>query len=190
MKKNIFLLTFIVTFILTFFFPMSYTSAQTQNSFLPELKLNDKQKQAESLSFSEIALVLFPFNPILMIDNDKFYAGITKEISLGFIPYGRISAEYSLVFRETHLNQLRFSYNYDFLLEAGDFAAFLLTAGGGYFTDFDKTGYFPQASLAILFPITDDIATNPYIKFRYAFVNDNKGDVYDLSFGLGLYFSP
>jgi len=164
--------------------------AQQVNSFIPELKLKDKSRQTESLSAGDVALALFPFNPILMIDNKKFYAGITKEVSLGFIPYGRLSAEYSLVFRETHLNQLRFSYNYDFVMEAADFAALLLTAGGGYFTDFEKEGYFPQAALAILFPITDGIATNPYIKFRYTFVNDNKGDVYDFSLGLGLYISP
>lgn len=184
MKKYFLLAIFLLVFV-----PVKLYS-QTGNDLIPKMKLNDKQIVTESLSFSEVALALFPLNPILMIDNGKFYAGITKEISLGFIPYGRISAEYSLVFREKYLNQLRFSYNYDFVIEAGDFAAVLLTAGGGYFTDFNKDGYFPQTSLAILFPITDDIATNPYIKFRYAFVNDNKGDVYDLSFGLGLYFSP
>jgi len=176
--------------VITFLFLSENVFAQKSLSSINDNKLNLLTDRSESQSFYKTGLALFPLNPILLVDNKKFYVGITKEVSFGFYPVGRISAEYSLIFRETHLNHLRFSYNYDFLIETGDFAALFLSAGGGYFTDFDKSGYFPQTSLGILFPITDNIATNPYVKFRYTFVNDNKGDLYDLSFGLGLYISP
>lgn len=163
-----------------------------QNIYTPKLSLSHQKKSsaAESISFYKFMIMVFPLNPEFLIENKKFYAGITKEVSLGFFPYGRLSSEYSLIFRETRVNHLRFSYNYDFAIEAGDFAAFVITAGGGYFTDFNKEGYFPQLSFALLFPLTDNIATNPYIKFRHTFITDkDESDISDLSFGFGLYIS-
>lgn len=141
-------------------------------------------KKAES-SVVDVAIFLFPLNPILLVENKKFYAGITKEFSIGQYPYGRIACEYSLIFRETHLNQLRFSYNYDFVLETGDFAAFMLTTGAGYFTDFNKEGYFPQASFNVLVAVHDNIGIDPYLKFRYTIMTDsNESNIFDMSFGL------
>ena len=159
---------------------------------IPPLSMNPKDKSSTlaAESFGEVALALFPLNPILMIEGDKFYAGLTKEVSFGYFPYGRVAAEYSLIFRETRVNHLRFSYNYDIVLEAGDFAAFFLTLGGGYFTDFKKEGYFPQLSLSMLIAFTDNLGTNPYIKLRHTFMNDSKkSDISDLSLGLSLYVS-
>ena len=145
-------------------------------------------QQSESVSFGEVALILFPVNPILLIENEKFYVGITKEISFGAFPYGRIAAEYSLIFRDTRLNHLRFSYNYDFALEARDLGAVLLSLGGGYFTDFNKEGYFPQVSFGLLFPVMENVAANPYLKLRHTFMTDaNESDISDLSLGFGLY---
>jgi two-component system alkaline phosphatase synthesis response regulator PhoP len=126
----------------------------------------------------------------LLIENKKFYAGFTKEISYGKFPYGRLALEYSFIFRETRLNHLRASYNFDIPLETGDFFAFLISVGGGYFTDFDKEGYFPQASLSLLLPFSDEIGSMPYIKFRHTFMTDkSKSDISDFSLGLGLYIS-
>lgn len=129
--------------------------------------------------------IFFPLNPILMIENEKFYVGITKEFSIGKFPYGRLAAEYSLIFRETHVNQLRFSYNFDIPLVAGDFAALMLSAGGGYFTDFDKKGYFPQLSVGLLLPATEVITANLYFKTRYTIMDDkSKSNIFDVTFGL------
>lgn len=153
------------------------------------LKLNSREKAEESLGFSKVLLLAFPLNPILMIEGKRFYAGITKDVSFGNYPYGRISLEYSLIFRQTYLNQVRASYNYDFGLESGDFAALILSVGGGYFTDFKMTGYFPQLSLSMLFPITDNIATLPYIKVRETFMTKGDPDIFDFSFGFGMYVS-
>lgn len=106
-------------------------------------------------SWSTVAVisVLFPFNPVFMLEDKRFYAGITKEFSFGKFPFGRIAAEYSLIFRETHLNHLRFSYNYDIPLSRGDIAAVLLSVGGGYFTDFLSTGSFLSHHLTFSFPL-------------------------------------
>lgn len=157
---------------------------------LPPLRFHGPAgtQQSASASFGEIALILFPVNPVLLIENEKFYVGITKEISLGAYPYGRVAAEYSLIFRDTRLNHLRFSYNYDFALEARDLGAVLLSVGGGYFTDFSKEGYFPQVSFGLLFPVFENVAANPYLKLRHTFMTDaNESDISDLSLGFGLY---
>lgn len=157
---------------------------------LPKLSMKtiEKNDLQNAESFDAVLLALFPLNPILMIEGNKFYAGITKEVSFGKYPYGRLAAEYSLIFRETRLNHLRFSYNYDIAIEARDFGAFLFSFGGGYFTDFHKEGIFPQALIGILFALTDGIGTNPYVKIRHTFMTDSgESDITDLSFGLGLY---
>ncbi len=126
---------------------------------------------------------------MLLVENEKVYAGVTKEFSVGRFPYGRVAAEYSLIFRETKINQLRFSYNYDIPLSAGDIAAFMLSVGGGYFTDFDKTGYFPQLSFGLLLAASDHVAVHAYTKVRNTFVTeDNESDIFDLSLGFGSSF--
>ncbi len=154
------------------------------------LKFHSKENTAMSSGLLKAGLIVFPFNPIVLIEDKKFYAGFTKEISYGKFPYGRIALEYSLIIRETRLNHLRASYNFDIPLETGDFFAFLISVGGGYFTDFDKEGYFPQASLSLLLPFSDEIGSMPYIKFRHTFMTDkSKSDISDFSLGLGLYIS-
>lgn len=182
---------FYTTVLFIIFTGRSY-SQNLKKSFVREPAKNPGLIESNSsLSALGITTFLFPLNPILLIENKKFYAGITKEISAGIFPYGRIACEYSLIFRETHLNQLRFSYNYDFPIETGDFAAVMITAGGGYFTDFSKEGFFPQMSLNALIAADDHIGIDPYVKFRYTVMTDsNESNIFDLSFGLAsiIYF--
>ncbi len=171
---------------------ISETAYSQSNNFIPDeinLKLNSKENNAASNGFLKAALLAFPINPVLLIEDKRFYAGITKDVSFGSFPYGRISLEYSLIFRNTNLNQIRASYNYDIGLESGDLYALILSIGGGYFTDFKKTGYFPQASLSLLLPVTDNLASLPYIKVRETFMTKNDPDIFDFSFGFGLYVS-
>ena len=147
--------------------------------------LIDRSESGFSFNTAKTIALLFPFNPIFLIENKKFYVGITKEISLGKFPYGRLAAEYSLIFRETHLNQLRFSYNFDIPLETSDFAVFMLSLGGGYFTDFSKEGYFPQASLNLIIPFDNVIGMSTYLKFRNTFITEeNESDIFDFSLGI------
>lgn len=157
--------------------------------FFKDSQIINTVKENSTLNTLELVSILFPVNPILLIENKKFYVGITKEFSLIFYPIGRLAAEYSLIFRKTDLNQLRFSYNFDIPLETADFAAFLLSLGGGYFTDFKKYGFFPQVSVNLMVPTSDNIAVNAYFKIRDTFVNEDMGsDIFDVSFGLGTYF--
>ncbi|MBK8981469.1 MAG: hypothetical protein IPM38_03890 [Ignavibacteria bacterium] len=162
-------------------------SAQQSGSRLisenPYLNFPQDSHQTAIENISLLA-ILFPLNPIFLIENKRFYAGITKEFSVGKFPFGRFAAEYSLIFRETRVNHLRLSYNFDIPLVAGDIAAVILSAGGGYFTDFDKKGYFPQLSFGILLPATEIIAVNLYFKTRYTFMDDkSKSDIFDISLG-------
>lgn len=164
-----------------------YKSSVTFNKQL-NLKNISKQNSSSFTAF-KIGSMLFPFNPIFLVENKKFYVGITKEISLGKFPYGRIAFEYSLIFRETHLNQIRASYNFDFPLESGDLAAVLVSPGVGYFTDFSKEGFFPQVSFNLLIPLDDHIGINTYVKFRNTFmIEKNESDIFDFSLGVGTVF--
>jgi hypothetical protein len=129
-------------------------------------------------------------NPMLVIEDKKPYFGLTKEMSFGYYPYGRIALEYSYIFREKNTSHLRASYNYDFILEGGDFAAFNLTPGVGYFTDTKNKGIFAQLSFGIIIPAWIS-AMNPYIKYRHTFIQNkavDKTDIDDISLGMGFMF--
>lgn len=155
------------------------------------VRLGDIERINSTQNVLTTAAILFPFNPIFIFEDKKFYVGLTKEVSIGKLAYGRIAFEYSLIFRETRVNHFRVSYNYDFPVETGDFAAFLFSAGGGYFTDFDKNGYFPQASFSVLLPVTEVAATSVYLKVRQTIMSDkSKPDIFDISLGLAtvIYF--
>lgn len=129
-------------------------------------------------------------NPMLVIEDKKVYFGLTKEISFGYYPYGRMAFEYSFIARNNNSSHLRTSYNYDFILEAGDFAAFVLTPGAGYFTDTKNKGWFAQTSFGLFLPVFFS-AVNPYIKYRHTFVMNKptgKTDIDDISLGMGFLF--
>src|SRR5690349_20486213 len=48
-------------------------------------------------------------NPMLVIEDKKVFFGLTKEISFGKFPYGRIAFEYSYIFRSYNTSHLRLS---------------------------------------------------------------------------------
>lgn len=142
-----------------------------------------------------IVVLLYLVNPMLVIE-DGLHAGLTKELSLGFGDFGeyRLGAEYSFVFRSTRNSQLRFSANYDHLLSDLEPSNMLQTTsvfsfGGGYFTDFDSHGFFPQVSYG--FSIRNDkLLFYPHVKARYTFVNGaNRDNILDFSFGIILGFA-
>ena len=137
-----------------------------------------------------IFYTLLFINPMLVIEDKRAYFGLTKEVSVGYFPYGRLAFEYSYIFRDKNTSHLRFSYNFDFILEASDFAAFTLTPGAGYFTDTKNKGLFAQASFGAFLPVLF-FAVNPYIKYRHTFIQDKqpgKTDIDDISIGMGLLF--
>ncbi|HMS66439.1 MAG TPA: hypothetical protein PKD83_14440 [Ignavibacteria bacterium] len=193
MKKIVFLfVTFVMLNSINSFaqsdFHFKLNSDELINPY-QKLHFHSKEKSEFSNGFLEAVLIVFPFNPIFQLQNKRFYAGITKEVSLMAYPYGRLAVEYSLIFRETRLNQFRASYNFDFGLESGDLYAFLFSIGGGYFTDFHDVGYFPQASVSLILPFGDNLATVPYFKVRETFMTKGSPDIFDVSLGLGLYIT-
>jgi hypothetical protein len=144
-----------------------------------------------------IAAILYLINPIVLYDNKKVYAGITKELSLGFGKFGehRFAFEYSFVFTGNISNQLRFSYKYDFLLKDKIEPSHMLQAtgvvspGAGYFTNFNKTGVFPELTLGYSIR-NHKLLIFPHIKLRHTFMfNKSDTDITDFSFGIILGFA-
>jgi hypothetical protein len=142
-----------------------------------------------------LVIFLYLLNPILVFD-DGATVGLTKELSLGFGALGeyRLGAEYTFLFRENNKSQLRFSANYDYLtsdLEPSNMlqTSGVLSIGGGYFTDFDSHGFFPQ--IAYGFSIRNDkLLFFPHVKARYTFVNGaERNNLIDFSFGIILGFA-
>lgn len=143
------------------------------------------------------AAILYMINPIVLYDNKKVYAGITKEFSLGFGKFGehRFAFEYSFVFTGNISNHLRFSYKYDYLLKDKIEPSHMLqgtaviSPGAGYFTDFTKTGVFPE--VAIGYSIRNHkILIFPHIKLRHTFMFKKiDTDITDISFGIILGFA-
>jgi len=142
---------------------------------------------------------IFPFNPMLVIEDSKAHFALTKEVSVvvGAINLkhksilNRIGAEYSFIFREERKNHMRLFYILDYPAITEDFFALALSPGVGYFTDFNKSGASPQISANFFIPVTHYTAVNLYFKVRHNFVfQKNEKDVSDISLGLGLIFLP
>lgn len=128
-------------------------------------------------------------NPMLVIEDKKAFFGLTKEISAGIFPYGRLAFEYSYIFRSYNTSHLRFSYNYDFILAAGDFVGFIATPGAGYFTDTKNNGWFLQGSVGALLGPGEPLMFNPYLKYRHTFIKEKtKSNINDISIGVGFAF--
>lgn len=139
--------------------------------------------------------MLYALNPILLFENGKGYWGFTKEVSLGFGDLGkyRTSLEYSFVDRGHDENMLRAGFKYDILLNrkinrSKDVKSSVLTIGGGYFTDFEHSGYYPEISYGYSFRyLIDHMLVYPSIKLRYTFMNDSP-DLTDISAGIVIGF--
>jgi hypothetical protein len=128
-------------------------------------------------------------SPMAVFEDKKVFFALTKEISFGKFPYGRVSIEYSYVFRSYNTSHLRFSYNYDFVLFAADFLGAIASPGAGYFTDAKNSGWFLQGSAGVLFAKSDQLAIHPYIKYRHTFIKDKlKSDIDDVSLGMAFIF--
>lgn len=128
-------------------------------------------------------------NPMLVIEDKRVFFGLTKEISAGVFPYGRLALEYSYIFRSYNTSHLRFSYNYDVILEAGDFVGIIASPGAGYFTDTKNEGWFVQGSVGALLGPGEPLMFNPYLKYRHTFIKDPvKSNINDISLGVGFAF--
>ncbi|MBN1633971.1 MAG: hypothetical protein JW917_07400 [Ignavibacteria bacterium] len=159
--------------------------------------LPEEKRAVQNEYLMKAGVSVFPFNPMLVIEDSKVHFAFTKEISvvIGSINLkhksilNRIGAEYSYIFRDVGNHHFRLFYSLDYPAYAGDFAAISLSPGLGYFTDFKKSGAFPQLSTNIFIPVEDNFAVNLYLKARHSFIfQKNEKDLTDISLGLGLIF--
>lgn len=136
------------------------------------------------------AIIFAVINPELVIENKKVYFGLTKELSVGKYPYGRLAFEYSYIFRDYSRNHFRFSYNYDFVIQTkGDFFAPLVSTGVGYFTDTEHKGIFVQGSAGIILPLPTRFfdGVYAYFKARHTFVKGTENsNITDFSLGMSI----
>lgn len=159
---------------------------------LPPLSQRNAKTAANPLLVA--SLFAWPLNPMLVVENEKAYFGLTKEVSLLFVltHLGRIGImtrpgiEYSYIFRESRNNHLRGFLDFVYPVQTGDFAAFLLMGGPGYFTDFTKSGISAQLSFGLILPVEEHAFLHIYIKGRYTFMTKKtESDITDISLGLG-----
>ncbi len=154
------------------------------NSLLTPLNIT-YSKAGAPLSFYIAAII----NPMLVIEDKKVFFGLTKEVSIGKFPYGRLAFEYSYIFRSYNTSHLRLSYNYDIILDIGQFVGFVATPGVGYFTDTKNNGWFIHGSFGAILPTGNYFAFNPYLRYRHTFIKDiSKSNINDVSLGVGLMF--
>lgn len=139
-----------------------------------------------------VLTAVYLLNPIAEYTNRKMYAGLTKEVSIGWGKLGehRTAAEYTMIFAGNIRNYLRLSYKYDFLLAKGIEPSHMLqgtgvvSLGGGYFTDFNGNGFFPEITYGYSIR-NHKLLFYPHIKFRHTFMFDkSKADITDISFGI------
>lgn len=175
--------------------------AQYLNSTNPQLKSNDGfslnlksqrlYKKADIPTSLYVMGIISFISPMVVFEDKKTFFALTKEISFGKFSYGRFSFEYSYVFRSYNSSHIRLSYNYDFILEASDFIAFVATPGAGYFTDTKNKGWFLQASAGPFLIFAEPWVVHPYLRYRHTFIKDkSKTDINDISLGAAfiLYF--
>jgi len=168
-------------------------SRQTYTNLL--YKKNEIASPTLPLAIGLVSILYF-INPIILLEDKRVSAGLTKEVSLGFGSFGeyRIGASYSIIFREDQRNHLRFSLKYDKLLKDIEPSNMLqgtsvLSIGGGYFTDFDGYGFFPELSYGYSIR-NDKFLFYPHLKIRYTIMTDkDKSNIADFSFGILIGFS-
>lgn len=139
-----------------------------------------------------LGVFLYLVNPIVLYENKRIYAGITKELSVGFGKFGehRFAFEYSFVFAGNISNHLRFSYKYDLLLKEKIEPSHtlqgtgVLSLGAGYFTNFNKQGLFPEVTFGYSIR-NHKILIYPHIKIRHTFMfRKEDSEITDISFGI------
>lgn len=174
-----------------------------QNFSLTNLKLKSKTterklpelagKTSSVLPISiGVLTAIYLLNPMVEYTDRKVYAGLTKEVSVGFGKLGehRTAFEYSMVFGGSIRHYIRLSYKYDILLADGIEPSHMLqgtsvvSVGAGYFTDFKGKGIFPEITYG--YSIRNHrLLFYPHIKLRYTYMlTKDKPSITDLSFGV------
>ena len=157
--------------------------------------LFNKYKNSESSDNTANSLILgsiLVISPNLIIENGKSYFGLSKEISLGKYPYGRVEFDYTFAFRNERKNLVHVSYNLDIPtnLNFNQPSLFMFSPGAGYYTDFTRKGFFAQVAFGLWAStgFSNIISIHPNIKARRTFMQDNHPGIFELSMGVGFGF--
>lgn len=178
-----------------------FTCGSNYSQYPGYLNSINKNTTASSVSFTTLSIgagsFLYLLNPIVLYENKRIYAGLTKELSVGFGKLGinRFAVEYSFIFAGNISHHLRFSYKYDLLLKKKIEPSHtlqgtgVLSPGAGYFTNFDKQGFFPELTFGYSLR-NHRILIYPHIKIRHTFMfKKQDSDITDISFGVIFGFS-
>ncbi len=187
----------IIINIILLLFICSNSYSQINSSTSQPISLPDKENTLNSPTSTSAIYIgavvfLYLLNPIILYENKKVYAGITKELSVGFGKFGehRFAFEYSFVFAGNISHHLRLSYKYDLLLDSKIEPSHnlqgtgVLSMGAGYFTNFDKQGIFPELTFGYSLR-NHKLLIFPHIKIRHTFMfRKQDSDITDISFGI------
>ena len=173
-----------------------YTSVYSQNGINQQLYTPTNSNVNSPAPFTTLSIgivsVLYLINPIILYEDEKVYAGLTKELSVGFGKLGeqRIAFEYSFVFTGHISHHMRFSYKYDLLMKDNIEpsntlqSTSVLSLGGGYFTNFNKQGLFPELTYGYSIR-NHKLLIFPHVKIRHTFMFGKEDtDITDISFGI------
>lgn len=151
---------------------------------------NLSYKKTDNPTFAlGVLIALIVVNPIIELEDKKFYFGLTRELTLVFGKPGslRLSFEYSYIFKNENRSQFRLSAKYDILskLHRGEWLSdrTFYSFGFGYYKDKTGEGIFPE--LAAGFRLGEgDFILQPYAKLRHTFmITKYKPGITDFSVG-------
>jgi len=188
--------------ILVLFLSCSNVYSQTiLSEEYPNQLQNKEHKVTSPAPFTKVSIgigaIIYLVNPIILLEDKKVYAGLTKEISVGFGKFGehRAAFEYSFIFAGNISNHFRLSYKYDLLLKDKIEPSHILqgtsvlSIGGGYFTNLSKQGAFPELTFGYSLR-NHKLLIFPHIKIRHTFMfRKADSDITDVSFGIILGFA-
>lgn len=178
--------------LISLFFCLHYSISQYNGSIsgynTSELKYFSKTNFTNTLILSSILVI----SPNLVLEDKNAYFGLSKELSIGKYPYGRVEFDYTYIFRSERTSAVHLSYNFDIPLN-GNFkypSIFMLSPAAGYYTDFIRKGVFVQMAIGFFADtgFSENISIHPYMKFRKVFMNDNYPGVNEISLGVGFGF--
>lgn len=150
-----------------------------------ELNYYSKTDFTNSFIWGSILVI----SPSLVLEDKKAYFGLSKEFSAGKFPFGRAELDYTYIFRSERTSALHLSYNFDIPMN-GNFSQpslFMISPGGGYYTDFTRKGLFAQVAIGLWAStgFSDNISIHPNIKFRKVFMKDDFPGAFEISLGVG-----
>ncbi len=178
--------------IISLFTVIQFSYSQSNEIFhgydTSELKYSSRADFTNSFIWSSVLVI----SPTLILEDKKAYFGLSKELSIGKFPYGRAELDYTYIFRSKRTSAMHVSYNFDIPLN-GNFpqpSLFMISPGGGYYTDFTRKGLFAQVAIGLWAStgFNDNISIHPNIKFRKVFMKDDNPGAFEISLGVGFGF--